>query len=144
MKLAALLIAPLLLAACSSEPSVEFRAASLTDAQGTSKLTVPGSAMPVFVGPQVVITSRDIASAQHAQAAGGGRAVEVTLTDAGAEKLGTYTSAHLGEPIAILVHGQLCSAPIVRAPLTRRAMILGGSGGLSEAQADELVKSLNR
>ena len=132
------------LGACSAGPAFEYRAASLTETPGSTPAQAPGSSLRVFVQPEVVIDDRDVASAALAKTAGGERAFEIHLTDSGARKLGDYTAAHLDQPIAIIVDGKLCSAPIVLSPLTKTAMVMGGPGGLSEAEADRLVRSLNR
>ncbi|MBL9147132.1 MAG: hypothetical protein JNM94_00410 [Phycisphaerae bacterium] len=146
MRRAALLPLLLLLptlAGCASNAQVEFRAASLTDTPGSMKLTAEGLPRPVYVSPTVIISNDDIASAVVDETSDGQRSVHVTLNDAGAKKFEAYTSAHLEQPIAIFVDGEFYSAPIVKSPLSRTAIITGGPGGLTEAEATRLVKSLN-
>ncbi len=144
MKQLAALIVALGLGACAPRPTVEFRAASWTATPGTRLLTVPGSELPIYVDSQVVITNADIASASLSKTNDGQRAVAITLTDKGAQKLGEHTGSHLDQPIAIFVDGKLYSAPTVRAQLTRSALIMRSPGGLSESEATSLVESLNK
>lgn len=146
MRRAALLPLLLLLSTltgCAPKAQVEFRAASLTDTPGLMKLTAEGLPRPVYVSPTVVISNDDIASAVVGKTSDGQRSVHVTLKDAGAKKFEAYTAAHLDQPIAIFVDGEFYSAPIVRSPLSRTAIIMGGPAGLTEAEAARLVKSLN-
>lgn len=132
------------LAGCSTGATIEFRAASLSAVSDGTNLVAPGSDLPVFVQPQIVIANRDIESARLGQTASGERAVNLALTDRGAEKLGSYMAAHLVQPIAVVVNGELFSAPIVKSQLTKSAMIIGGPSGISETQATMLLRSLNK
>lgn len=131
------------LGACASPARVEFRAASKNSTQGSVTMVAPVGAAVIYVAPQVVVSNSDIATASIAVTDDGKRAVSITLTEAGASKLLAYTSAHLNEPIAIMVDGRLVSAPVVHSPLSRSAIIMGGSDGLSQEEADRLVSSLN-
>jgi len=131
------------LGACASPAKVEFRAASMNSTPDSVKMVAPAGAAPIYVAPQVVISNSDIATASIGTTENGTRAVYVTLTDAGASKLLAYTSVHLREPIAIMIDGQLVSAPMVQSPLSKVAMILGGPNGFTEEEASRLVTSLN-
>lgn len=60
-------------------------------------------------------------------------AVLVTLTQAGAERLGTFTEAHLGYAMAIVVNGVVVSTPVIQAPISSPFLISGNFTGAEAA-----------
>lgn len=58
----------------------------------------------------------------------------------GAEKLGAFTETHIGEVMAIVVNGEVISAPIIQSRLDTAGVI---SGNFTEAEARRLAIQLN-
>jgi preprotein translocase subunit SecD len=71
-----------------------------------------------------------------------GARVLVVFHPAGSKTFATVTSEHVGDRVAMVVHGRLVSAPTVRAPITEGRAII--DGGFSEEEAQALVYELNR
>ena len=132
------------LGGCASPALVEFRPATATMKRTGGDAAAPSWTQEIEVGSTVVISNADIASATASTTGNGKRAVAITMTEEGARRLLAYTSAHLEQPIAILLDGQLLSAPTVRSPLSKYGMVMATPDGLSEAQVDRIVRSINR
>lgn len=67
-------------------------------------------------------------------------AVSLVLNEGGAAKFAKATTAHVGEPIAIVYDGEVISAPVVQQPLTDgKAQI---SGGFSAEEANTLATTI--
>ena len=50
----------------------------------------------------------------------------------------TATQGHIGQPLAILLDGDVALAPVVRAPITTAVM----SGGFTRAEAERIASGL--
>jgi preprotein translocase subunit SecD len=98
---------------------------------------------PVFEGVRAVvaseepvITGADVTSATTAFDPYDGRPrVEVELTPAGGERFHQYTRDHVGQMIAIVVDGELDSAPVIQGPIPggRIQITMGGDSEPGEA-----------
>jgi preprotein translocase subunit SecD len=98
---------------------------------------LPTQAQVLFSGDQV--TSANVATDQQ-----GKRVVAFRLADQGAKLFGEYTSAHIGEFFAIVLDGNVISAPSINSAITGGSGQItgGGLGGFAKADADELVNVL--
>lgn len=100
--------------------------------QVSVEVMAPGLAAPLVTGADVV----DARLAQHA----GQNDVALQLSDDAARRFATYTAAHLGTRLAIVVDGVTMQEPLIR------DAIKGGSvmvSGLDEARARALVEKLH-
>lgn len=61
------------------------------------------------------------------------------FNDEGAQLFGEYTGAHIGEPLAMIVDGQVMSAPLIQDRIGRRGMI---NGNFTEQEAKSLARVL--
>lgn len=78
-----------------------------------------------------VVTGEDLTDARPAFDQNGQPAVDFRFGPSGAKRFGAYTSANLGQPFAIVLDGQVISAPVIRAAITT------GSGQISGAMKVE-------
>ena len=103
----------------------------------TAGQPLPTSPDPLFGGDQV-------RSANVAQDQQGRRVVSFALNDQGGKLFGEYTTAHVGEFFAIVLDGNVISAPSINEPITGGSGQIsgGGLGGFAKAEADELVNVL--
>ena len=69
----------------------------------------------------------------------GPSAIEFELDDRGAEKFANLTKANVGKALALIVDGEVLSAPVLKMPLGKRGMI---TGRFSEQRAAAIVKAL--
>jgi hypothetical protein len=105
---------------------------------------------PVFTGWRSfilrgapVLTERDIARAAAAPDFDGGRFVAITLSPAAADRFRMVTRAHVRQRIAILLDGQVESAPIVMSEIGGGELRIALDEGKSPAEIEGLVKSLS-
>jgi preprotein translocase subunit SecD len=109
-------------------------------------MKVQNSGEKVYVYAEPIITTRDIASARalggpYTHVAGGTLfEVHVTFTKEAADRLGKFTEGHIGEMLAIVVKGNLVSAPTIQGRFSDEAVI---SGNFSEKEAKQIAKLLN-
>src|SRR5262249_52437713 len=99
-----------------------------------------GSSHTVFLHAEAIVTNGDIARARAIENGSAGTySVAVTLSEEGAAKMVRASSSHIDKPIAILVDGAVVSAPVVRSPISKSAVI---SGDYTKAEADTIVAGL--
>jgi preprotein translocase subunit SecD len=136
-------IVTLLAGILNGQAPVEIRAASASAVAGWRQMSSPAGS-PLWVAPEIRLTSADIARAEARKLADGGPAVAIVLTDAGAKKMAELSAIQTDKPIALLLDGQVIWAPIVRGAIGKEAVLTGGKGGLTQAQIDRLIASFKR
>jgi preprotein translocase subunit SecD len=72
-----------------------------------------------------VVTGRDLRTARRSQDQYGQPAVSFTLNPDGATKFGAYTSAHIGDRMAIVLDNKVRSAPVIRGHISDSGIIEG-------------------
>ena len=137
-------IVTLLAGILNGQSPVEIRAAAATAVTGWTQMTSP-SGSPLWVAPEISLTSADIERAE-ARKTDSGAAVAIVLSDSGARKMSALAAKQTDKPIALLLDGQVIWAPIVRgAGIQKEALLTGGGpGGLTQAQIDRLLESFKR
>ena len=71
--------------------------------------------------------------------------VAIVFTDNGARKMRDLSAAQANKLIAIVLDGEVISAPRVRAEISKEAVISGnGPNGLSPADSQRILESLKR
>ena len=94
----------------------------------------------IYLHPETILTNSDIAAAQVVPGNSASRfGVAVSLTRDGASKMFSATQSHIGKPIAILVDGQVVTAPTVRAAISTTGVI---SGDFTKIEADRIAAGL--
>ncbi len=83
-----------------------------------------------------VITGRDLRNARRSQDQYGQPAVSFTLNPDGAKKFGGWTSAHIGDRMAIVLDNKVRSAPVIRGHITDSGII---EGNFSVQGAEDLA-----
>ncbi|PJA73852.1 hypothetical protein CO151_12105 [bacterium CG_4_9_14_3_um_filter_65_15] len=137
------------LGACSSgqkapaenaKPTVEVRLADRESRDGFTAMTDAGTGETISVSPEITLSNNDIMSAQAIADSEGGPAVEAVLNLLGTQKFAIFTSNHIGEMAAVIVNGQVVSAPVIRAPIMKGRVII--SGKFTQGEAEGLARSL--
>jgi hypothetical protein len=125
----------------AAKPSiiVEFRRAENQPGEGLTEATIAGTTQKVYVRQSSDATNEDIAEARAALDDQQHPAVEITFTEAGAKKMAKLTEEHLNKPLAILVDGQLVSAPLVVSSFGNRARI---TGNFTQEEVDRIVRGI--
>ncbi len=139
MKKIAALTMLVMLAGCTTMPNakpnvtLQFRPGSYTPAPGLTEMTVVGSDQKVYLSQEVVLSNEDVKSARVVLEPHGAR-IDLVFTKAGTERFARVTENNLMKPIAILVDGQVFSAPIVRTKIRGGRAVISGSFSEQEAR----------
>jgi preprotein translocase subunit SecD len=72
-----------------------------------------------------VVTGRDLRNARRGQGQFGEAVVNFYLVPAGGDKFAEFTSTHIGEPAAIVLDGNVISAPVIRSRIRDEGYIEG-------------------
>ena len=57
-------------------------------------------------------------------------AARLTFTDDGARRMGDLTGDNVGRRLAVVLDGEVLTAPTINARITRTAVLIGGRGGI--------------
>jgi preprotein translocase subunit SecD len=99
----------------------------------------PGQPKFYLVRREAVVTGRDLKNARAGVDENNQPAVHFTLTPTGAEKFKRETGRSIGRKLAIILDGQVASAPVIRSQIGGEGQI---SGAFTAQQVDELSKVL--
>ena len=96
----------------------------------------------VVVESPAVVDGSELRSADAAQASGGGDnnyEIDFTLKPAGADKFGAWTGANIGAYMAVVLNGEVKSAPFIKSQITDRGNI---TGNFTEQSSKDLALTL--
>jgi hypothetical protein len=127
----------------AAKPSikVEFRRAESQPGEGLTEAIVAGTTQKVYLRRSADAANEDIAEARATLDDQQHPVVEITFTEAGAQKMAKLTEEHLNKPLAILVDGQLVSAPMVVSGFGNKARI---TGNFTREEVDRIVRDITR
>jgi preprotein translocase subunit SecD len=114
---------------------------------GTDRVTLRDGSRKYVLGP-IIADGSDVASAAaaHLISGGNGAPIDVQLTPAATQALASATRQAVGatppkDKIAMIVDGQIASAPTLRAPITSGAVQI--TGGFTGDRAKAIEAGLN-
>jgi TonB family protein len=122
-----------------SGPRLEITLAETAPGAGLKEAVVSGSDRRVYLHASPLATDADVTSASVIDT-GGQFGVGVRFSGAAAARMAGGTAAHVGKPLAIVLDGQVISAPTLRAAISDSAVI---SGTFTAASAEELAARLS-
>ena len=135
-----------ILAGCSTTRSrnasvrIEFRPGSQEPEPGLTAMTLPSSGKQIYISENVVLSNSDIDSASVSLGPNGQPMISIVFTKVGAKRFAEVTEQNIGKPLAILIDGELLSAPIIE------ESILGGKaaivGSLTNTEAERIAKGI--
>ncbi|HET9216894.1 MAG TPA: protein translocase subunit SecD [Terriglobia bacterium] len=105
----------------------------------SSKAEAGGSKVYWVVNKISGVTGRDLKSAGVSRDTNGRPAVSFNLNAAGAQKFGQLTGNNVGRLLAIVLDGQVVSAPELKDRITDTGIITGGGAGFSPEEARDLA-----
>jgi TonB family protein len=117
---------------------LEIKLAETAPATGLKGASVPGSDRQVYLHATTLATDADVTSARVIDM-GGHFAIDVRFSTQAAARMRTATTAHLGKPVAIVLNGNVVSAPTLKGPISDSGVI---TGNFTAATARELAASL--
>ncbi|HSB89798.1 MAG TPA: protein translocase subunit SecD [Anaerolineales bacterium] len=120
----------------STVPSTPTSSATET-ASGTAAATqaaapTPTASAPVF---HTVMTGSDLKTAIASRNQAGEYVVEFTLTEQGTKIFSDFTSAHVGQPLAIVLDKIVISAPVIQNAITQGSGVITGNFTPDEANS---------
>ncbi len=113
----------------------EIHAASLVaspDWQKANLLDDPGTT--VYIAPEVLLDNSDVALANARKDLGGQVLIVIQMTPAGAIRMGMASRVLLRQRMAVMINGEVMTAPVVSAPLSGNRFAITGFRSLEEAQ----------
>ena len=118
----------------------EVRLAEDQPAAGLEAARVARSSRVVYLHRDVIVTNADIARSTVVPGAAPSQfSIDVQLNAAGAQKMRQATTNHIGKPVAIVIDGDVVSAPIVKSPIGGAAVI---GGDYTRADADRIANGM--
>jgi hypothetical protein len=118
----------------------EVRLAENSPGTGLQEAHVTGSGNVLYLHPEVIVSNSDIL---RSRVVAGSRpaqfSIAVVFTDLGSEKMRQASASHLGKPLAIIVDGEVVSAPTLRSPITDSALI---NGDYTQAEAERIASGM--
>ena len=113
---------------------LEFRLAAHEAGEGLTPATVTGTGDVVYLHEGVELSTDDVASTRVVEGIGGRPSVEVQFTGDGAKRFAELTRENVGRAFAIMVDGQVVSAPIIRDEIRGGRALITGNFTLEEAK----------
>jgi hypothetical protein len=118
----------------------EVRLAEDKPATGLREVRVSDSGRSIYLHDEVIVTNGDIAMARVAPGVRPSEyIVAIDFNSSGTEKMRSATANHIGQPIAILLDGQVVMAPVLRTLISASARI---TGNFTRTQAERIVKGI--
>ncbi|HZI50925.1 MAG TPA: protein translocase subunit SecD [Terriglobia bacterium] len=105
----------------------------------SSKVEQAGSKVFWIVNKVSGVTGRELKSAGVSRDENGRPAVSFNLNAAGAQRFGRLTGDNVGRLLAIVLDGQVVSAPSINSRITDTGIITGGAGGFNPEEARDLA-----
>lgn len=120
----------------------EVRLAENQPAAGLRAVKATGANRTVYVHEETVVSNADIERATVVPVPGSSPSrfnIGVQFTPTGAEKMRRATANHIGQPMAVLIDGEVVMAPVLRDPIGESAVI---TGDYSQAEAERIVNGI--
>lgn len=118
----------------------EVRLAEDHPGAGLHEARVAGSDRVVYLHQQIVVTNSDVEQSRVVPGEAPSRfGVDVQFNAAGAQKMRHATQGHIGRPVALLIDGDVVTAPVLRGPISTSAVV---SGSYTRAEAERIVNGI--
>lgn len=118
----------------------EVRPADDQPGPGLQAARVARSNRVVYLHRDVIVTNGDIAGSRVVPGASPAEFwIDVRLNAAGAEKMRQATMNHIGKPVAILIDGDVVTAPTLKSAIGAAALI---SGSYTRADAERIATGI--
>ena len=118
----------------------EMRLADTAFSPGLREARIALTGGVVYLHQEIIVTNDDISDSQVIDGERPSRfGVAVTLNAAGAEKMRRATARHVGELIAMLIDGEVITAPRLRSPIGASAVL---SFDCTKAEAERIANGM--
>jgi preprotein translocase subunit SecD len=109
-----------------------------------SATLLTGKRDTVYVNARPIITVNDFRKVKIVRQTYGGRAIQVVLSEEGGEKFGAATAQWIGKKIAIVVDGEVLSAPEVKSAILGGKLEIWGGWNTTREEMEEIKKRLEK
>jgi preprotein translocase subunit SecD len=132
-----------ILFACSENENVtlEFRIAEDEPAADLTEIVFEPTGEIFYLQNEVLVKQYDVESASVLTQQGR-PAVELILTSEGTKKFKELTANNVGKRCAMILNGELLSAPVIRDTISGGRAII--TGNFTEAEAETIAKGLTK
>jgi len=123
---------------------IEFREADVEPREGLVKgamTVIEPVEKVVYLGREIIVDNQDIVRAKAVVDENGEPALNLELSDVGAEKMKLATTRLIDRHLAIMIDGKVEQIPIVRSPISRSLWISGPE--LTASRIHRIVESIN-
>jgi preprotein translocase subunit SecD len=121
---------------------LQFRLVEEKEGPDTVAMKVMGKDETLNVNKQVLLNALDVESAKATRERhSGSPGLSLNFTRDGAKKFAEVTAKNVNRKLAIIVDGQLLSAPVIRSRVEGGKAVITGSFTMKEAQ--ELASAIN-
>jgi hypothetical protein len=117
----------------------EARLAETQPVPGLIVARVGNSDRVIYLRPEAIVINEDIAQSWVTQDGPNRYGVSVQLLPDGAQRMRQATAAHVGRPMAILIDGEVVTAPTVRSAVSDSAWI---NGDYTQAEAQRIADGI--
>jgi hypothetical protein len=123
------------------QAAVRFEAhlAETQPVPGSIVARVGNSDRVIYLRPEAIVTNEDIAQSWVTQDGPNRYGVSVRLLPDGAQRMRQATAAHIGRPMAILIDGEVVTAPTVRSAVGDSAWI---NGDYTQVEAQRIADGI--
>jgi SecD/SecF fusion protein len=130
-------------AGCQSgaRPTVEFRLIAPSPGPDYSIMTMKDSGEAFYVHNETLLSQSDIDSAAVILSSGY-PLIEFVFTPDGKRRLERVTTENVGKRFAMVIDGELVSAPLVQTPIAEGRLVIAGRYTLEEAH--QIALGINR
>lgn len=101
-----------------------------------------GLIQPFRVLPEVLLDDSAVALAGIDFDPSGNRLIPIRFTTEGARRFGQITATNINRQLAIVFHGRIISAPVIRGPISGGECTISG-GAIGAGESYEIVDALN-
>ena len=145
MRLAFAVLLAVAFAGCANVQSptrllpVEFKIGESKPSAGLTKQTLRGSERSIYLPDQAVLTNTHIASAKVKDSPHGHQ-IEVVFTEQGRQIFAKLTRENIEKRVAIIVDGEVISAPTIKTAITGGRAVITGS--FTRAEANRIAEGI--
>ena len=126
-------------AALQAAVRFEVRLAEAQPVPGLIVARAADSGRVIYMHSELIVNNDDIAQSWVVEEGSDRFGVSVHFLEAGAQRMRQATANHIGRPVAILIDGEVVTAPIVRSAISNSAVI---SGDYSRTEAERIADGI--
>jgi preprotein translocase subunit SecD len=122
---------------------LEFRLAEPTPAEGLEETTIESTGEKLYLHKEAIITNKDVIEAWAVPSYAANRFdIAIDFSEEGAKRIAKASTENIGKRLAILVDGKVVYAPVLRTPISDKAIISGYMPSFTKEEAEQLARKI--